>query len=101
MAQTFLVTGAGGQLGRRVLEFLVQAKPGKLIATTRNPDKLAEFAQQGVEVRKADFGDAARADRCLQRRRPAAAGQHRRAGDAGQAAWPSIARRSRRRRRRA
>ena len=59
MAQTFLVTGAGGQLGRRVLELLVQAKPGKLIATTRNPDKLADFARQGVEVRKADFGDAA------------------------------------------
>jgi NAD(P)H dehydrogenase (quinone) len=59
MVQTFLVTGAGGQLGRRVLELLVQAKPGKLIATTRSPDKLAEFARQGVEVRKADFGDAA------------------------------------------
>lgn len=59
MAQTFLVTGAGGQLGRRVLELLVQAKPGKLIATTRNPDKLADFARLGVEVRKADFGDAA------------------------------------------
>jgi len=59
MAQTFLVTGAGGQLGRRVLELLVQAKPGKLIATTRNPDKLADFVRQGVEVRKADFNDAA------------------------------------------
>jgi NAD(P)H dehydrogenase (quinone) len=59
MAQTFLVTGAGGQLGRRVLELLVQSKPGKLIATTRNPDKLAELARQGVEVRKADFSDAA------------------------------------------
>ena len=51
MANTFLVTGAGGQLGRRVLELLVEAKPGKLIATTRNPDKLADFARQGVEVR--------------------------------------------------
>lgn len=58
MAQTFLVTGAGGQLGRRVLELLAQARPGKLIATTRNPDKLADFARQGVEVRKADFDDA-------------------------------------------
>lgn len=59
MAQTILVTGAGGQLGRRVLELLVQAKPGRLIATTRTPAKLADFARQGVEVRKADFGDAA------------------------------------------
>jgi NAD(P)H dehydrogenase (quinone) len=56
---TFLVTGASGQLGRRVLELLVQAKPGKLIATTRNPDKLADFARQGVEMRKADFDDPA------------------------------------------
>jgi NAD(P)H dehydrogenase (quinone) len=39
MAQTFLVTGAGGQLGRRVLELLVQAKPGKLVATTPQPRK--------------------------------------------------------------
>lgn len=52
---TLLVTGAGGQLGRRVVELLVQAKPGKLIATTRNPDKLADLAEQRVEVRKADF----------------------------------------------
>ena len=59
MANTFLVTGAGGQLGRRVLELLVEANPGKLIATTRNPDKLADFARQSVEVRKADFDDAA------------------------------------------
>jgi NAD(P)H dehydrogenase (quinone) len=56
---TFLVTGAGGQLGRRVLELLIQTRPGKLIATTRNPDKLAEFAKQGVEVRRADFSDPA------------------------------------------
>ncbi|HET6160045.1 MAG TPA: NAD(P)H-binding protein [Dongiaceae bacterium] len=59
MAQTFLVTGAGGQLGRSVLELLLQQKPGKLVATTRNPDKLADFARRGVEVRKADFNDPA------------------------------------------
>jgi NAD(P)H dehydrogenase (quinone) len=61
MAQnsTLLVTGAGGQLGRRVVEQLAQAKPGKLIAATRNPDKLADLARQGVEVRKADFDDPA------------------------------------------
>src|SRR5688572_2520007 len=59
MTNTLLVTGAGGQLGRRVLELLVQAKPGKLIATTRSRDTLADCARQGVEVRQADFGDAA------------------------------------------
>jgi len=54
---TLLVTGAGGQLGRRVVELLAQAKPGKLIAATRNPDKLADLARRGIEVRKADFDD--------------------------------------------
>ncbi|HEV8389564.1 MAG TPA: SDR family oxidoreductase [Dongiaceae bacterium] len=56
---TFLVTGAGGQLGRRVVQLLAEAKPGKLIAATRNPGKLADLARQGIEVRKADFDDPA------------------------------------------
>jgi NAD(P)H dehydrogenase (quinone) len=58
-SSTFLVTGAGGQLGRRVLELLLEAKPGGLLATTRHPDKLADLARRGVEVRKADFDDPA------------------------------------------
>ena len=53
-----LVTGASGHLGRRVVELLSsspQAKGRKLIAVTRSPDKLAEFAARGVEVRAGDF----------------------------------------------
>jgi NAD(P)H dehydrogenase (quinone) len=55
---TLLVTGAGGQLGRRVVELLLESSAGRVIATTRNPAKLAPLASRGVEVRQADFDDA-------------------------------------------
>lgn len=51
----FLVTGAAGQLGRRVLDLLLKRGVGPIVATTRSPDKLAAFAARGVEVRHADF----------------------------------------------
>ncbi|HTR34667.1 MAG TPA: SDR family oxidoreductase [Bryobacteraceae bacterium] len=52
------VTGASGHLGRRVIELLVeQGGAGRVVAGTRTPEKLAELARQGVEVRKADFED--------------------------------------------
>ncbi len=56
---TLLVTGAGGQLGRRVVELLLDAQAGPVIATTRDPEKLAPLAARGADVRKADFGDPA------------------------------------------
>jgi len=52
-----LVTGAAGNLGRRVVELLLEAKVGPIIATTRAPEKLAELAKRGVEVRHADFNE--------------------------------------------
>lgn len=55
MTQTLLVTGASGHLGRRVIELLLEAKAGHIIATSRSPEKLADLAEQGVEVRQADF----------------------------------------------
>jgi NAD(P)H dehydrogenase (quinone) len=57
--QTLLVTGASGHLGRRVIELLLAANAGHVIATTRTPDKLADLAARGVEVRPADFDDPA------------------------------------------
>jgi NAD(P)H dehydrogenase (quinone) len=54
---TLLVTGAGGHLGRRVVELLLEADAGKVIATTRNPAKLGDLAARGVDIRQADFDD--------------------------------------------
>ncbi|WP_342381048.1 SDR family oxidoreductase [Myxococcus stipitatus] len=59
---TLLVTGASGQLGRRVVELLLESHHGPLIVTTRAPAKLADLAARGVIVRKADFDDAASLD---------------------------------------
>lgn len=59
MVMTLLVTGASGHLGRRAVELLLEAKVGKVVATTRTPEKLADLAARGAEVRGADFGDPA------------------------------------------
>ncbi|MCB1489894.1 MAG: SDR family oxidoreductase [Bauldia sp.] len=55
---TFLVAGASGHLGRRVVELLLDAAAGPIIATTRSPEKLADLAAKGVTVRKAHHDDA-------------------------------------------
>lgn len=54
--ETLLVTGASGQLGRLVLdELLTQTDAAQIIATTRKPESLADYAAKGVNVRAADF----------------------------------------------
>ncbi|CAE6780418.1 NAD(P)H-binding protein [Xanthomonas arboricola] len=55
MSQRLLVTGAAGQLGRRVVEILLERNITSIVATTRTPSKLADLAARGVEVRAADF----------------------------------------------
>ncbi|RWO46758.1 MAG: SDR family oxidoreductase [Mesorhizobium sp.] len=60
MTQTLLVTGASGQLGRGVINHLLdtfKVPAGRIIAATRNPDNLAELAARGVITRAADFDD--------------------------------------------
>jgi NAD(P)H dehydrogenase (quinone) len=55
-----LVTGASGQLGRRVIAHMLDAHkvpPAQIIATTRKPESLADLAAKGVVVRQADFSD--------------------------------------------
>ncbi|HTN87282.1 MAG TPA: SDR family oxidoreductase [Sorangium sp.] len=59
MSQPLLVTGAGGQLGRRVVDLLLAQGAGPLIATTRDPERLGELRARGVEVRRADFDSPA------------------------------------------
>lgn len=53
----FLVTGASGQLGRLVLDRLLDQGAHPIIATTRSPESLSAYAERGVEVRRADFND--------------------------------------------
>lgn len=55
MTDTLLVTGASGHFGQRVIERLLESGHHQIIATTRHPEKLAHFSDQGVTVRQADF----------------------------------------------
>ena len=59
---TFLVTGAGGHLGQLTVEHLLATKPGKVIAGSRDPAKLAALAGKGAETRRVDFDDPASLD---------------------------------------
>jgi NAD(P)H dehydrogenase (quinone) len=53
-----VITGASGQLGRRVAEIVLGAGPAEdVILTTRTPDALAAFAERGATVRYADFAE--------------------------------------------
>jgi NAD(P)H dehydrogenase (quinone) len=56
--RTLFVTGASGQLGRRVVELLLEKGTDKIVAGTRKPEKLADLAARGVTVRHADFENA-------------------------------------------
>jgi NAD(P)H dehydrogenase (quinone) len=58
---SIVVTGATGQLGRHVIEALLERNvPAQdIVAAGRSVDKLADFAEQGVQVRRMDYGDAA------------------------------------------
>ncbi len=55
----FIVTGASGQLGRQVVELLVEVGAGPIVAISRSPDKLADLQAKGVETRQGDFNDPA------------------------------------------
>src|SRR5918997_1273665 len=58
MPMRIVITGASGQLGRRVTdELLERVAPSDLILVTRTPDSLAEYAARGAEVRAGDFTD--------------------------------------------
>jgi len=62
MSKTLLVTGASGQLGRSVINHLLdtfKVPAAQIIATTRTPANLADLAARGVTVREADFDDPA------------------------------------------
>jgi NAD(P)H dehydrogenase (quinone) len=55
---SIVITGASGQLGRRVVEeALERVDPGDLILVTRSPEALTEYAERGAQVRAGDFED--------------------------------------------
>lgn len=56
------VTGAAGQLGRQVVNYLIndlKVPPQHIVALTRDTTKLADLVTLGVQVRRADFDDTA------------------------------------------
>lgn len=58
-----VVTGASGQLGRLVIDALLQTVPAsEIIAAVRNPEKASDLAARGVQVRQADYNQPATLD---------------------------------------
>ncbi|RFP64974.1 SDR family NAD(P)-dependent oxidoreductase [Hymenobacter lapidiphilus] len=52
-----VITGANGQLGAAIIENLLRTMPAsQLVATTREPEKCADLAKRGVQIRAGDFG---------------------------------------------
>ena len=52
------ITGATGQLGRLVIQQLLQTLPAEqLIAAVRSPDKATDLQALGVQVREADYSN--------------------------------------------
>jgi len=55
---SYAVTGASGQLGKLVLDELLQkAAAADVVALARDPAKLSDYAAKGVTVREADYDD--------------------------------------------
>ena len=58
MTKKMIVTGATGQLGRMVLEKLLERIPADQIGVSvRDPQKSQGLEKRGVRVRQADFAD--------------------------------------------
>jgi NAD(P)H dehydrogenase (quinone) len=53
--KTLMVTGASGQLARIAIDALLARGAKNVVAGTRSPDKLADLAARGVDVRELDF----------------------------------------------
>ena len=57
---TVLITGATGQLGSLVVKHLLDRIPANDIAVSvRSPEKAADLAAKGIDVRAGDFNDLA------------------------------------------
>ena len=57
---TIAITGAAGHLGRlTALQVLDRGSPGEVVLITRRPDAIADLADAGATVRRADFDEPA------------------------------------------
>jgi NAD(P)H dehydrogenase (quinone) len=58
---TYAVTGASGPFGHHAVSGLIEAgvAPGNIVAVVRTPSKVADLAEQGVQVRVGDYSDPA------------------------------------------
>lgn len=56
---SLVVTGASGHLGRLTVQALLDrgVEPHRVVAAARTPDRLADLAARGVDVRRADYDD--------------------------------------------
>lgn len=65
---SIVITGATGQLGRHVVEALLDrdVPAAGIVAAGRSIEKLADFAARGVKVRAMDYTDAASVARTLE-----------------------------------
>lgn len=53
-----LVTGATGNIGRKTLQYLLKRRPAsELIGLARHPEKAADLAAAGIEIRQGDYSD--------------------------------------------
>nr|WP_272209698.1 NAD(P)H-binding protein [Marinicella sp. W31]MDC2875519.1 NAD(P)H-binding protein [Marinicella sp. W31] len=53
-----IVTGASGQLGRKIVENLLDRVPAKQIGVSvRDPQKVADLKARGVRVQRGDYND--------------------------------------------
>lgn len=62
MSDQIIVTGAAGHLGRAVIHHLLESQkinPKRIVAASRDPGKLSDLKAKGIELRRADFDDAA------------------------------------------
>ena len=55
---SLVITGAGGQLGRRTAELLLdQVDPGSVVLVSRRPQELSDLTARGASARAGDFDD--------------------------------------------
>uniref|UniRef100_A0A7C1WWF0 SDR family oxidoreductase n=1 Tax=Pseudomonas graminis TaxID=158627 RepID=A0A7C1WWF0_9PSED len=62
-----VITGASGQVGRLVIAQLLKTVPAsQIVAAARDPEKVADLAAKGVQVRHADYSKPDTLDRAFE-----------------------------------